>query len=324
MRRLAAFVMRGRSQAAMVATVLAMLALLMPVLSVPSSAVVGLVTLRKGLLDGLVVGAISALASGLLAYFALGSALPVAGFMLMLWLPVWVLGAVLRATRSLGLAIQAALGFGLLLVVFFYLQLGDPPSQWAIILQPMADGFVESQVLEQAQSDLFVQVLAAWMTGIFAAGFYFQLALALMLARSWQADLFNPGGFRQEFHEFRAGKALGIVAIPLLAMTLLQGTEAPALVRDLGMLLAPLFFLQGLAVAHAVVARTRMNTAWLVALYVLMIFAMPHAEILVTLVGLTDVFGDLRSRIKGAQTPGADDPPGPDGPDQSGGPDQSN
>ena len=52
---LASFVMRGRSQAAMAATVLAILALRVPLLSILSSAVVAFVTLRKGLADGLMV-----------------------------------------------------------------------------------------------------------------------------------------------------------------------------------------------------------------------------------------------------------------------------
>ena len=190
---LASFVMRGRSQAAMAATVLAILALRVPLLSILSSAVVAFVTLRKGLADGLMVGAISALASGLLSYLLLESPAPVVGFLLVLWLPVWVLGALLRSSRSLDLAAQLALGFGLVLLAVFYVQLGDPRALWEEILRPVAEGFVESQVMDADQSQAFVQLVAAWMTGIFAAGFYFQLLLALLLARSWQARLYNPG-----------------------------------------------------------------------------------------------------------------------------------
>ena len=298
MRGLAYFAMRGRSQAAMAATALALLALLVPLLSILSSAVVALVVMRKGLADGLLVGAISALASGLLAYLMLGSSLPVVGFMLMLWLPVWVLGAMLRSTRSLGMAMQWALGFGLLLIGSFYWQLGEPQAQWAEILRSVAEGFVESQMMAADQSQAFVQVMAAWMNGIFAAGFYFQLLLALLLARNWQSQLYNPGGFREEFHDLRAGRMLGIVALPLLGLTLLMGTDAPALVRDVGLLLVPLFFLQGLAVAHAVVARTGMHVGWLIALYVLFFVAMPYAEVLVVLIGLADVFTDFRGRVR--------------------------
>jgi len=121
-----------------------------------------------------------------------------------------------------------------------------------------------------------------------------------LLARSWQAQLYNPGGFRVEFHALRVSRTLGLVALPVLGPTLLMGAEAPALARDLGLLLAPMFFLQGLAVAHAVVARTSMQNGWLVALYVLLFFAMPYAEILVVVIGLADVFADFRGRTKPA------------------------
>jgi hypothetical protein len=300
---LAGFAMRGRSQAAMAATVLAMLALLVPVLSILSSAVVALVTLRQGLADGLVVGAISALASGLLAFLLLGTPAPVLGFLLVLWLPVWILGVLLRTTRSLNLAVQAALVFGALLLAVFYLMLGQPEARWAELVTPVADSLVHSGVLDTSAKAAFVQVMAAWMNGVFAAGFYLQLVLALLLARAWQARLYNPGGFREEFGALRASRPLGIVALPLLGLLLLQGVEAPALGRDLGVLLAPLFFLQGLAVAHYLVHRSGMHWGWLMALYLLLFLAMPHAEILVTLVGLADVLLDFRRRFASGAPP---------------------
>lgn len=298
MHGLAKFAMRGRSQAVMATTVLAMLALLAPVLSVLSSAVVALVTLRKGWLDGLIVGASATLASGLLAVLVLGTPVPVAGFLLLLWLPVWLLGMFLRSSRSFDLAAIASLGFGLLLILLLYVQMGEPQARWVELLQPVAESFVESQLMDEVQSLAFVEQMSAWMTGIFAAGFAFQQVLALMLARYWQASLYNPGGFRREFHEFRTGKVIGLLALPLLGLTLLQGLDAPTFVRDLALLTAPLFFLQGLAVAHAVVARSGMKTGWLIALYAILFIALPHAGILLALIGLADVVADFRSRWK--------------------------
>jgi hypothetical protein len=294
---LATFAMRGRSQAAMAATVLAVLALLLPPLSILSSAVVALVTLRRGLADGLAVGAISALASGLLAFLLLGSPAPVLGFLLVLWLPVWVLGALLRALRSLSRVVQLAAGFGLMLLIALYLQMESPELQWAEMLRSMAGGFVEAGILEQTQGEAFVLAMVPWMNGIFAAGFYLQLLLALLLARGWQARLYNPGGFAREFATLRADRFLGLAGLPLLGLLLLQGGDAPAPVRDLGLLLAPLFFFQGLAVAHAVARHAGLHRAWLVALYVLLFLAIPHAQILLVLVGLADVLADVRARL---------------------------
>jgi hypothetical protein len=294
---LAGFVMRGRSQAAMAATALALLALLAPPLSILSSAVVTLVTLRQGLTDGLAVGGISALASSLLAFLLLGSPAPVLGFLLVLWLPVWVLGSLLRSSRSLSQVVQLAVGFGLVLLAVLNLQLEQPEAHWAQMLQPMAEGFVQAGILEAARGDAFVLAMVPWMSGIFAAGFYLQLLLALFLARAWQARLYNPGGFAQEFAALRVSRPLALLGLPLLGLLLLQGGTAPALVRDLGLLLAPLFFFQGLAVAHAVARHAGLHRAWLVALYVLLFLAIPHAQVLLLLVGLADALVDVRARL---------------------------
>lgn len=298
MRALAAFAMQGRSRAAMAASVLAILALIMPLLGILSSAVVALVTLRKGSGEALIVAALASLATGLLAYLLLGSPAPFLAFLLVLWLPVWVLGVLLRSSRSLALALQAGMGFGLLFILVMYVQFSDPQAQWMTVLQPVADGFVESQLLEADQSAAFVESVAGWMTGVFAAGFYLQLILAMLLARAWQAGLYNPGGFREEFHSLRFAKPLGLVAVALFGMALLQGLSTASMARELALLAAPLFLLQGLAVTHRIVAARNMGIGWLVAVYLLLFFAVPHAVLLVMLVGLMDVFVDFRGRLK--------------------------
>jgi len=300
---LANFAMRGRSQAIGTASALGALALIVPLLSILSSALVALVTLRHGPKEGLLVGAVSALVTGLAAFLFLGSPPAVIALLLMLTLPIWLLGVALRNTRSLDLVVQLALGFGLVLIAALYLQLGDPQAQWDEILGAVAEGFVQSEMMDASQGEAFVQTMAPWMNGILAAGFYLQLLLALLLARSWQAQLYNPGGFRAEFHALRAGRMTGLAAVALLGLTLLLGANAPALVRDLGLLLATLFFLQGLAVAHGVVARAGMHVGWLVALYVLLFIAMAYAVILVALIGLADVFADFRGKTKVGQPP---------------------
>jgi len=303
------FVMRGRMQATLSAAVLALLAMQAPVLgglssaimgllSILSSALIGLVTLRHGPREGALVGGLAALVAGLPALLLSGNATPIAAFLVVLWMPLWLLGAMLRSSRSLGLTLQAGLGFGLLLVLMLHLQLGDPQQHWQEMLQPLGDAFVENQVLDDGQRETFVQLLSSWMTGILAAGFYLQLLMALLLARSWQARLYNPGGFREEFRNLRGNRGLSLMALAMLLLALLVGDEAPGFVRDLGLLLGALFLIQGLAVAHGVVAKAKMNLGWLVALYVLLFVVMPHAAMLVAMMGLIDTFADFRGRME--------------------------
>lgn len=304
MRGLAAFIMRGRSQAAMVATVLLLLALLLPLVSILSAAAVALVTLRKGSTDGLVVIGVSAVASGVLGYLAVGSPLPVLAYGLMLWLPVWALAWLLRASRSLDLTVQAALGFGLLVILAVYVQTEDPVELWLELLKPLWENLfpaAEPGDGSQGQTVQFdegiLRQVAAWMTGAFAAGFYLQLVLGLFVARWWQAVLYHPAGFGTEFRALRIGRLLGYLGVALVVLWVFLGAAVPDWLRDLLLLLIPLFFLQGLAVLHALAAQAANKRIWLVTVYLLLVFAMPHAELLVALLGLADVWVNFRTRL---------------------------
>lgn len=296
MQGLATFIMRGRSQAALVASATAVLSLMVPLVGLVSSATVALVTLRLGAVEGLVVGVFAGLTSGLLAFAVLGSPLPTIGFALALWLPVWVLGIVLHNTRSLSLTIQLASLIGLVIVLALRLGSGDPTLYWAEILEPIREGLVQGEVLKDEGSHELVAEVARWMTSAFAATFYFQALLALFLGRWWQSLLYNPGGFGKEFSELRLGKGVGALSIVLLLVLMLRSESQWA--ADLLLLIAPLLFLQGLAIAHFAVAARNAGRGWLIVLYALLVLVMPHGEILIAGLGLGDIWMDVRAKIR--------------------------
>lgn len=301
MRGLASFVMKGLSSAVMVAAPLAILSLLFPPVGILSAAVIGLVTLRKGVAAGLTVIGVAAFVCGVLGYLLLGSPIPVIGFCLVAWLPVWGVSILLRSTRSIGMAIQVTLGFGALVVAAYYFQNADPVSLWKEMLQPLGKSLVEAEVLTDQEGQLFITQMAGWMTGVLAAGFYLQSVGAVLLARWWQANLYNPGGFREEFHNLRLHRGLVIAASIVVVWLLFQGASAPAFIRDIGLLLMAMFLIQGLAVAHSLVAQFGARRIWLIMLYVLLIFIMPHAAMIVAIVGMFDPWMDVRARVKSRQ-----------------------
>jgi len=292
---LASFTMRGRSQATLVAAAFAMLSLIVPLIGLISSAAIALVTLRKGADEGLVVGAFAGFAGGLLAFAALGSPLPAVGFVLMLWLPVWVLGLVLRQTQSLTLTIQVAALFGLVVVAGIHLFTADPAAYWMELLEPIRRSLVGSSVIDAAVSERLVVQAARWMTGAFAATFYFQLLLALFIGRWWQALLYNPDGFGAEFRALRMRSEVAYSALGLAAVVLLSDRATWA--TDLLLLLTPLFFLQGMAIVHSLAHAYSAHRGWLIGFYGLLLLVMPYAEILVTGFGFLDNWVDLRARV---------------------------
>jgi len=298
MHALASFVMRGRMQAVMAATLLAMLGLLVPPIGILASASVALVTLRHGAQHGATVLALATTACGFFGWILLGNPVPVVGFALLLWVPVWILSILLRSTRSLALTVQGAILGGVLIVVFYSLQIGDAAG-WQTALQPLADAFVEEQVLDRVQSEALIAALAPWMTGLLAIGFFLQLVLALFVARFWQAALYNPGGFRKEFHELRLYRTLAYLLLPVLAALLAGAGAGFPFLRDVALVLVAAYFLQGLAVAHGVVGKTGMKGAWLLAVY-LLLFLLPQVVVLITAAtGYADTWVDFRARMGG-------------------------
>jgi hypothetical protein len=294
MKPLANFVMRGYSPATLVTTVAGLLSLLIPFVGVISSAAVGLVTLRQGVRPGMLLLGTSTLASGLIAWLALGSPLVGLGILLVLWVPIWGLAASLRATRSLNLTAQLAALGGLVVVLVVHLVVGDPALYWRELIEPLRQSLLSDGLIEAEASQVLFARLAQWMTGAFAAALVLQYLVSLFLARVWQAQLYNPGGFGAEFKALRVGSLVGGLFVLFLAWGLLAKGPALDLVPVLGLLL----LLQGLAVIHRLRELRNANQGWLIALYVLLVFFMPQMALLLISLGLIDLWADIRARVE--------------------------
>ncbi|HKJ94498.1 MAG TPA: hypothetical protein VKA32_02580 [Gammaproteobacteria bacterium] len=289
MRAFARFVMRGRLAAVLVvAGCFAFLPLFW--LSAPA---LGLVTLRRGLAEGALIGGLSTAALAVLVSATGG---PTAGALVPLayvWLPIMVLAGVLRRTLSLSWTVLVAGALAAVAVLAFYAVLPDPAAFWAAELNAMRPLLNVGEHGQQGWSH-FVSALAPVMTGIAFLQELILVMASLLLARWWQALLYNPGGFRREFHALRLPVwYAGIGAIALL----MGGFAGPGPIYDVGLVLSTVFVLQALAVAHAVSARRGLSALWLVALYVLMPIMLRGLAI----VGILDAFVDLRRRLAGPE-----------------------
>ncbi len=308
MRLLASYVMQGRSQAVMAIGVLALLSLLFPPLTVLSSAAVALVTLRRGRLDGLLVMVLGAAACALLGLLVRVDVVSIAGFTMIIWLPIWILALLLRSSSSLAIATTVALLFGLLIILVYYVEFSDPVAEWRRILEPLLKSLNQGQALETEQQKLLLNVLSHWMTGLMAAGFFLQLMVSLLLARWWQSLLYYPGGFRSEFHQLRLPRALAILTVAVVGLLLMDMGIGSPMLDYLAMLLITAYLLQGLALAHGIRAQLGANPGWLYAMYILLFIVVPHMVITLAFVGLADAWLDMRSRIgKGEDSGGTNE-----------------
>lgn len=295
MRFLADFSMRGRMQAIAVAATSLMLALLLPPLSLLAAAVVALVTLRQGLREGLNTVLASALAAGLLGAIVLGDFMLPAGYGLMLWLPAWAVAQVLRWTRNLGGTFELAAVLGLIGVALVYMISPDVAGFWYGRIEQVFGHLGMQAGLDLAQWQSRLQGVARYMTGILAASMVASLALSLLLARWWQALLYNPGGFRAEFLALRLHKPMAYLALGLGGVAMVLEAQAREAVVNLLLVLAVLYVVAGTAVLHAILAG-RGWKALLFGLYTLMLFV-PHVLVPIVLVGLSDVWFDWRGRF---------------------------
>ncbi len=300
MKALASFILRGQSQGILVVVGFAVLSLALPPFSILSGAAVALVTLRQGMQAGVVLMAGATLVVGLLAAFSLGNPAPALMFLTVLWLPLWMLGSLLRASRSLPLTLILAGGLGLLGVLAVYLLLDDVAGWWhGILLQIFNPVMDEAGLADRDAILAALESVSQVMTGMMAAGMVLNAIICLFLARGWQAQLFNPGGFREEFQQLRMGRSLSGITLLLTLLYLLQMGALSSMAADMLIVLLTLYMLQGLALAHALVAMKQLHWAWLVGLYVVAFVVLPQLMLVVAAVGLLDTWIDLRQRIAG-------------------------
>ncbi len=291
---LATYIMRNRTSAVLVAVASAVLSLLLPPLSYLSGAVAGLVTLRHGGREGLIVLGIAGLLIALPALFSGSSGLVVI-FGAVVWMPVWVLAVVLRQTVSLPATIIVAASFGVISVAVIHGVLVDPTEWWRGKLEMLRPILTEAG-WKPADVEANLTTLASAMTAMLAAAVMMTPLISLFIARWWQALLYNPGGWRKEFQQLRLPATLVWVAVVIVIIAWFTGGSVQAFAADLLIVVLLLYLLQGLSVIHNLVNCRGLSVAWLVGLYALLLI-LPQAVMLVAGLGFTDTWLDYRSRL---------------------------
>jgi hypothetical protein len=299
MRALAAFIMKGRVQAVFAVCILALMSWRVPFLSLLAGAAVGLPTLRQGAYEGAVIMAASVAALGALGGFLIGSVADAVGYGLLLWLPMWLTAVVLRESGRLSTAFGFVTVMGILMVGAVYWLYPDPSSLWLEGLErffrPMLDNAPPDFDTDQFWNT-FAAVAARYMTGAVSASLVVSLILSLLIARWWQAVLFNPGGFRSEFIELRMHAAFPYAGVGVLIAALTANGDMAVIALNLSLPLFTLCLLVGFSVLHALVSRNKSWKVLLVGTYVTLLFV-PYIIVPIALVGLSDAWFDWRERL---------------------------
>lgn len=291
---LAKAIMAGRFQAASVAVVFAVLALFLPPFSLISGGAVGLVTLRLGWQQGLSVVGLASIVLAALSLL-LGDFLIGLGYGLSQWLPVLLLALVLRQRGSWASTFHVAIGVLAVVVLLAHAVIPDLDAQWQALLGQVLEPMLKQAGPDQA-ADLkdIVQQVSGVMTGVLAVSVLTSAMLALFLARAWQAQLFNPGGFGEEFQALRLGNRLALIGIILFVMAVVFRQNN---LEEMAILFLVPFFFQGLAVMHGLNRKFQWHAAILIIMYILMFIALPQMMAMLIATGLIDSFADFRRRL---------------------------
>lgn len=281
MHELVKIVMRGPRQAIL----LSCITMLVPLMFWFSAAVVSLVTLRKGSQQGAVV------------FF--WTTLPV---MVWLWgvqdpgpLVVLVLSFLMASLLRLTMSWQAVLVTGGVVSLIFGWSAPYLMPEVLETLSNIADQFFQelAKQSEQEYSGEFQQGFESLMVAGFVSSFYGVAIGSLCLARSWQAKLFNPGGWQEEFYGIRIQPRVLIPALLLLVVAPALGLNASVALLTVAVALV----FSGLALVHGLVAKKGLTAQWLIGFYVLMVLLFPTVLVLLVILAVLDSLIDFRSRI---------------------------
>ncbi|TBU94556.1 hypothetical protein DNJ95_17065 [Stutzerimonas kirkiae] len=293
MRALAEFIMRGRLQATLVVVGAAVL----PFMFWLSAAAGSLVLLRRGLSDALGILVWALLPA--LAWLYFGDPRT-----LLVMLGSLALAMQLRNQAPWSRVMLYSIGLGLLYTWVLLQVFGGPIAALAGEVQKaLPDALSQAyQQLSDEERGQLEALLVPVLTGLLAALLQALTLLSLMLARYWQALLYNPGGFGSEFRtlRFRALPAM------LLLLGMLLGPSLDVHLAALTPLCSVPLAFAGLALVHGLVAQKRIQRFWLVGLYVSLVVFMQLVYPLLAVMAVVDSLFDFRGRASRKEGAGSD------------------
>lgn len=302
LRRLTDFILQSRLQAMGVALIVAFI----PIVGSLSVVIAAFVTLRKNVVEGFLVllAASLPICLSLIGYSSAGYSTSFSIIILTLLvsnLLTWVLAIILRQYSSWSLILQVTTLLGVIVVVAVHLMFPDVQNWWATQL---TDYFVKTLKAsgqidpDQANPDnaLVVQVVGfakQCATGYVVAFIALNAVMQLMLARWWQAVIYNPGGLHEELYQIRMGYAVSV----LFAITIVMSRNA------LSIDILPVFYLTfglaGISLAHCLFAKLKFGWFRLALLYIAILLA---GMAPVAWIALFDTWFDFRKRFKAKST----------------------
>lgn len=279
MRVLAEFIMRGRMQACLVGV----FGSLLPFVSVST---IGLVTLRKGAAEGFIVS-LWVILPLLLSYMFSASSPFMAVVSGVALINMALVANAHRVTAdwnfSLGIATLSGVVLVCLAALLFQAEMNDFVNELEEMLATASEQSGQTMLVLTRNGFL---AFVAWVV-------IFNTVIGLVLSRWWQALLYNPGGFQEEFHMLRLSPKLSLVCLSIFIAGLALGGNYQLWLR----LASIPLLIGGLAIVHYVVQHKSFSLWVLVGMYLGLFLFGPLLMVLLGALGAADSVMNFRTRL---------------------------
>jgi len=278
-RVLAEFIMRGRMQACLVGV----FGSLLPFVSVST---IGLVTLRKGAAEGFIVS-LWVILPLLLSYMFSASSPFMAVVSGVALINMALVANAHRVTAdwnfSLGIATLSGVVLVCLAGLLFQAEMNDFVNELEEMLATASEQSGQTMLVLTRNGFL---AFVAWVV-------IFNTVIGLVLSRWWQALLYNPGGFQEEFQMLRLSPKLSLVCLSIFIAGLALGGNYQLWLR----LASIPLLIGGLAIVHYVVQHKGFGRQVLVVMYVGLFLFGPVLMVLLGALGAADSVMNFRTRL---------------------------
>ena len=289
MKPFGAFLMRSRRNAGILAFAFALL----PFLNWLSVVIMLLVTLRKGAKEGAWILACTLLPICVLALVSYDAS--IFYNMVIPIVVVWILAIVLHQTHNWVLTILVGVAVGVVAIIVMHSYISGINAWWQERMLAYLQQLGTQMNVSTGQQKQMILHLSKVATGLQTAALLLVDLLWLLLARYWQAVLYNPAALRSELQIIRMPRwASGILAAVVVMAVI---TKLPLIVDVLPMVLLP-FALAGLSLIHFIMAVRKVHWIWLVLFYVVLVFALPYISMGLVVLALVDSLLNLRQRYR--------------------------
>ncbi len=300
LRRFTDFILKNRLNAIGITLVCAFI----PLIGSISILIAALVTLRKGMFEGAVLMMVSCIPY-LVSYFTYPSggeiqlALDAVIIMLVINVLTWVFAVILRATENLSRVFQVATVLGVIAVLVVHALHPDIQMWWQTQLTAyfnktaqMVGKLKETALTENTME--IINVAKQYATGFLVTIILLNALLQLIIARWWQAVIFNPGSLQKELYSIRLGYFLGFLFI----VGLIVSYQNNKMILDVMPVLYVAFCIAGLSLIHSLIGLAELNWLWLILVYVGVVWLFPLSVVILSMVGLLDLGLDIRHRMR--------------------------